>query len=254
MLTIIIPTCTDTLVNKLLMTLRVSSPAPGYQVTVADNGLSAETREKHSDVTFVKVTEPFSFARAVNEAVRWSQPHSDIVVMNDDVVVQSERFVESLEQALALARSHGFGVISPIIRGGVGNPDQAKTVPQGEIHLTRKSVCFVTAAVPREVWNELGGLDEEFLGYGFEDTDFCRRVVEAGWKLGVTGAARVEHGDGEQTHSVTFIKKFGGEKFEEMFQEASNVFKKKWGDGPQLGAYETGRALVDRPIGIVRTA
>ena len=75
-------------------------------------------------------------------------------------------------------------------------------------------------------------LDESFTGYGWEDTDYNRRVVEAGWKLGVTGSAIVKH----HAHS-TYRSMYGLDKHTEMYYAAQKIFVDKWGEGPQLGAY-----------------
>ncbi len=238
MLTIIIPTCTDFLADRLLVSLKLSSPTLNCSIIVADNGLSAQARNRYPYVTFVDTPEPFCFARAVNNAATYAKPGSDLVLLNDDVIVKSDNFTSSLERMLNIAKVQGFGLISPIIEGGVGNPDQSQDIPAREIRLTRKPICFVAAVIPRPVWDALAGLEEGFPGYGFEDTDFNRRVVNAGWKLGCTGAATVQHGDEANAHSVTFFKKFGKEKYGQMYMEAKKAFEAKWGQGPQLGNYE----------------
>lgn len=51
-------------------------------------------------------------------------------------------------------------------------------------------------AVRRTVWEKLGGLDEDFFPAYFEETDFCKRVRDAGWQVGVVAeAAGVHHQD-----------------------------------------------------------
>jgi GT2 family glycosyltransferase/predicted O-methyltransferase YrrM len=248
LLSIIIPTCTDSLLSSLLMTLKVSSPEPTYQVIVADNGLSAATRKRYPDVVFVEVPDPFCFSRAVNLAAANATPGSDVCLINDDVVIQSERFVESMERALIKAKAEGFGVISPITAGGVGNQDQTWEVRPDEIWLTRITLCFVCVAIPRAVWDEVGGMDEDYIWYGFEDNSFCRCVVDAGWKLGVTGAAKVKHGNGAIPHSTTYKRKFNPGELDAISIKAREVFQQKWGYGPRLGDYDLGGPAVDRVI------
>jgi GT2 family glycosyltransferase len=248
MLTFIIPSRTDVLADNLLVSLKHSSPESKYAVIIADNGLSPELRKKHSEVMFVDTPEPFSFAVAVNGAVRHAKPGADLALLNDDVTIESDGFVASLEQILVQAKVQGYGVVSPIIDGGVGNPDQCRVPETREIVLTRNPLCFVAVVIPRPVWDELGGLDEGFPGYGFEDTDFDRRVVESGWKLGVAGSARVRHGYEQHSHSVTFMGRFGADRCAQLYRASEQVFKAKWGDGPQLGAYAQGGPEVHQPI------
>jgi GT2 family glycosyltransferase len=51
----------------------------------------------------------------------------------------------------------------------------------------------------RNVWERLGGFDESFHPVWFEDVDFCRRAVEAGYRIEYVPRVRAEHLGG---HSV----------------------------------------------------
>jgi N-acetylglucosaminyl-diphospho-decaprenol L-rhamnosyltransferase len=54
----------------------------------------------------------------------------------------------------------------------------------------------------RDVWSTLGGLDDEFHPIWFEDVDFCRRAVDAGFHIQYIPAAAASHVGG---HSVTQV-------------------------------------------------
>jgi N-acetylglucosaminyl-diphospho-decaprenol L-rhamnosyltransferase len=54
----------------------------------------------------------------------------------------------------------------------------------------------------REVWRQLGGWDEEFYPIWFEDVDFCRRAVDAGFRIKYIPEASASHIGG---HSVTQV-------------------------------------------------
>ena len=67
-------------------------------------------------------------------------------------------------------------------------------------------VCLVAR---REVWETLGGLDEGFYIF-FEETDFCRRARNAGWKIAHVLDAEVVHFGGQNTgegwmHETKFL-------------------------------------------------
>ena len=51
---------------------------------------------------------------------------------------------------------------------------------------------FACVLIRREVFEDIGLLDEEFFMY-FEDVDFCKRAREAGWKIINNPEARVVH-------------------------------------------------------------
>lgn len=63
-------------------------------------------------------------------------------------------------------------------------------------------------AVRREVWDALGGLDEGFFPAYFEEADFCRRALDAGWQTATDcDATLVHHQDpGEQVASTRFLE------------------------------------------------
>jgi hypothetical protein len=56
-----------------------------------------------------------------------------------------------------------------------------------------KMVPFICVGFRRAVFNRVGGLDEQFVDYGFEDDDFCRSARTAGWKIGVLKSVAVNH-------------------------------------------------------------
>jgi len=54
----------------------------------------------------------------------------------------------------------------------------------------------------RDVWEKLGGLDEQFYPVWFEDVDFCRRAFATGYRIQYEPAAAASHEGG---HSVSRI-------------------------------------------------
>ena len=51
----------------------------------------------------------------------------------------------------------------------------------------------------RDVWERLGGFDEDFHPVWFEDVDFCRRAIQAGYRIEYVPEVQAEHTGG---HSV----------------------------------------------------
>jgi len=60
----------------------------------------------------------------------------------------------------------------------------------------------------RKVFDEIGLLDETFIGYGFEDTDFGFRVRRADYRVCACPAAKVWHRPHSNIGSYTFRKKY----------------------------------------------
>jgi N-acetylglucosaminyl-diphospho-decaprenol L-rhamnosyltransferase len=63
----------------------------------------------------------------------------------------------------------------------------------------------------RDVWEQLGGFDEDFHPVWFEDVDFCRRAVAGGYRIAYVPRVRAEHSGG---HSV---KKLPSARIEEYW-------------------------------------
>ncbi|MCL6431731.1 MAG: glycosyltransferase family 2 protein, partial [Anaerolineae bacterium] len=62
--------------------------------------------------------------------------------------------------------------------------------------------------IRREVWDEIGSLDERFFMY-FEEVDFCYRAKKAGWGIRFTPAAQVIHYGGESTRQNLDVRIVG---------------------------------------------
>lgn len=143
----------------------------------------------------------FVFARNVNKAFNSLVTEGkDIILVNDDCECVEQDFFPNL---VAIANKYEkCGIISPLIDGGVGNELQQyppvkvwNAVKSPEIMIDR-TVCFPCVYVNREMIDKIGGLDESFIHYGFDDDDYCIRAREAGWRTMITSSLRIKHGSG----------------------------------------------------------
>lgn len=89
------------------------------------------------------------------------------------------------------------------------------------------SLSFACSA---EAWRRTGGFCENYVGYGGEDTDFARIVLDAGLDLGWVGAARAYH----QWHPVS---RPPVEHVADIVRNAE-IFRRRWGSSPMLGWLE----------------
>ena len=131
---------------------------------------------------------PFIYSRNVNLGI--NQTKDSVLLMNDDCQFVSTGTVEALEKILDTHAD--IGILSPRIDGGVGNAAQ-ENVHQPVLY-TEQRLAFVCVLIRRKLFEEVGLLDERFVGYGWEDDDYCRRVRDAGYKLACTANAVVKHG------------------------------------------------------------
>jgi len=62
-------------------------------------------------------------------------------------------------------------------------------------------------AFRREVWQALGGFDEQFYPVWFEDVDFCRRLSDRGWKLLYEQDAIFSHAGGHSVSKLSYSER-----------------------------------------------
>jgi GT2 family glycosyltransferase len=166
---------------------------PGCPVIVVDDGVGQQiswtTRESlESWPHYVPGAKPFIFARNANIGIA-AAGEDDVILLNDDALLQTPHGFDVLA---AVARDTDFGIIAPAT-SGVGNENQNYL---GYHHLREepKVLCFVCVYIRRDALNRLGPLDERYVAYGWDDNDYCRRAINAGYKLGIYDPVQVEHG------------------------------------------------------------
>jgi GT2 family glycosyltransferase len=175
---------------------------------VSDRQAIAAIRQSHPRVEVVELDENVGFAAGINAAAsRTREPW--LLWLNPDATVESP-IVRALETYL---QSHpNVGVVGPRVLNADGTvqgsarrfPDPTTAIAGRSTWLsakfpnnvlTRRNLPARQAVDPvavdwlagsclmtrRDLFDELGGLDEQFFMY-WEDADYCRRV----WKAGLT--------------------------------------------------------------------
>jgi hypothetical protein len=203
--------------------------APDMRVVVVDNASSDQTvaKARAAGAEVIANPENRGFAGAVNQGFR--AVDTDIVlVMNPDVQVRT-----GLEALEAAARKHGVagGVLTDeagavqagftirrfptaavlsleflgINRLWPGNPWN-RWYRYQDWDLSKGGTVDQPAGaflmIRRDVWANLGGMDEQFCPIWFEDVDFCKRATAAGCGIQFVPEARAEHVGG---HSIKRI-------------------------------------------------
>lgn len=166
----------------------------------------------------------FVYSRNINLGIK--QSTGDVLLTNDDVLFTHPNTLEIMQSIMA--RHPEVGILSPRILGPVGEYWQGHC--EKTLALTDVRLCFVCVLIRRSIIDELGMMDEEIGvdGYGWDDADFCRRVVNAGYKLGVTGRARVIHGHVDGQWSSSFRRE--NLTLDQLDKVAGKQFFQKWGD------------------------
>ena len=189
---------------------------PSLETIVVDNGSSGDDaralRERFGDSARVIASpENLGFAGGCNLAMREALAGDAdyVLLLNNDVTVDRRfldelvRAAEGLPDAAALCPKIYFHDRPTVIcsTGGRLNPwaGAARQVGRGEEDrgqyeevATRDYADGACMLIKREALERVGLLDEEYFAY-WEETDWCARAAEAGYRCYYVPAARVWH-------------------------------------------------------------
>ena len=228
------------LTRRCLETLRETDLSDA-EVLVVDNGSTDETARELRRYDWIRVLRNSSnlgFVRGNNAGMNAADPASDIVLLNNDLEFHQADWLLRLRHCAFSSPDHG--VVGCRLRlpdqkllhaGTYILPDsmwgqQTGSLERdiGQFTATREveGIVFACAYIRREVIQKIGPLSEDFESY-FEDTDYCFRAREAGFKVLMCGGVTLVHREHGSTEQVSG-------RFERVFQTSRATFRKKWGD------------------------
>lgn len=222
---------------------------PNYEIIILDNGsIEAETLDwferierQNSRVRVIRYDHPFNYS-AINNFGVTQAAGSVIGLINNDVeVINPEWLSEMVSHALRPdigcvgaklyysndTLQHGGVVIG---LGGCAAHSH-KHFPRDSAGYFLRLKCIsnysaVTAAcliVRKEIFEAVGGLDEENLKVAFNDVDFCLKVREKGYRNLWTPYAELYHHESISRGAEDTLDK------QARFQSEIQFMKKKWG-------------------------
>lgn len=190
----------------------------------SDDGSVEIVRQKFPDVRLMANDRNVGFAAANNLALRECKGDY-IVLLNPDTIVQEDTFQVMVE----FLKSHpevglaGCKILNPdgtlqlACRRSFPTPWVAFTKVVGLSKVFPHSALFARynlayldpdqsyevdaisgsfMVLRRAVYDQVGGLDEQFFMYG-EDLDWCYRIKSSGWKISYVHTTRIIHYKGE---------------------------------------------------------
>ena len=192
---------------------KYASPFP-HETILVDNhstdGSPTALRQEFADLKIIELEENRGFSAANNVGAKIAAGDW-LVLMNSDAELLADTMaaIDDL-----LRRNPRLDVLG----GQLLNPDGSlQTSALCNYHLARNErrelveVSGIVGAfmvVRRELWQKLNGMDEGFFFYG-EDSDFCRRAIDAGATLRWSPRFRVIHHRGSSSKKVdlrTFVE------------------------------------------------
>lgn len=195
---------------------------------VVDNGSTDGTVERvreHSGVRLIANAENRGFAAAANQGAQEAGDSGFVLLLNPDACVLTD-----IDDLVAACRQHGLAAGKLVDEAG--RPQAGFTVRRLPTPLTlvfellginrlwpsnpvnrryreldrnldqagpAEQPAGAFLMIRRDVWERLGGLDERFYPVWFEDVDFCRRALNAGYRIEYVPSVAAAHRGG---HSV----------------------------------------------------
>jgi O-antigen biosynthesis protein len=190
-----------------------------FEVLGIDNGssdaathaLMHELEQLDSRVRFVRHDVPFNYSRINNFAATQARGEHLLLLNNDTEVISGGWMRAMLEHS----QRPEVGVVGAKLLYGDGRIQHAGVVigiggVAGHVHLFEagdragyfnrvqlphdlSAVTFACAMTRREVFEQLGGLNETDLTIAFNDIDYCLRAREAGYLVVYTPYAELYH-------------------------------------------------------------
>jgi O-antigen biosynthesis protein len=225
--------CLESLLNK--------SDYAQLEIIVVDNASSDGTQAyleqlalQEPRIRCILNSDNLGFAAGNNIGLAQARGEYLVVLNNDTVVTQG--------WALGMLRhfqtNPHIGLLGPVTNN-IGNeaklhlqytdladmPREARAATlaaQGATFAIR-TLAFFCVMLPRKVYEQCGGLCEDYgLGF-FEDDDYCRRVEEHGLQIRCAQDVFVHH------HLSASFSKLGDEKRQALFERNRAIYEAKWG-------------------------
>lgn len=217
-ISVIIPTRDKAeLLSRCINSIQEKSSYPDYEIIIVDNGTTEpkalrllEGQEWAANTRVLRHPGPFNFSAMMNRAAA-EAGGSIICLLNNDTEVISQDWMETMAGHLM---QDGVGVVGALLLfpdgsiqhagdvvGGIACVRHLRELPDGgggeEMSLdVARDVPAVTGAclmTRRDLFQEIGGLDEVNFPVAFNDTDYCLRVRKAGWRVVCAQRARLFH-------------------------------------------------------------
>jgi GT2 family glycosyltransferase len=206
------------MLERCLRSIREKTDYANYEIILIDNGSvlpetarMLEREVRASNVTVLRVDEPFNYSRLNNRAARAAKGEHLLLLNNDTEVLEREWLGAMLEHsqrpevggvgARLLYEKNVIQHAGVIMGIGEVAGHAARMTPEsdpgyfGSTYMIR-NYSAVTAAclmTRKAVFEELGGLNEADLAVAYNDVDYCLRLREKGYLIVYTPYAKLTH-------------------------------------------------------------
>lgn len=250
LVSIIVPTKDKVeILRNCIQSIQQKTRYENWEVLIVDNGsVEPETFEffaqqkNDNRVHVLQYSHPFNYSAINNYAVAHARGELLALVNNDVEVISPEWLPEMVAHSLRpeigvvgakLLYSTGLVQHAGVILGLGGVAGHAHRYLSQDDHgychraVVTQNLSAVTAAcmvVRKEVYQEVGGLNEVDLKVAFNDVDFCLRVLNKGYRNLFTPYAILYH------HESLSRGRDDTEKKRQIFQNEFYYMRRIWGE------------------------
>ena len=250
LVSIVIPNCDHIDELKICIDSILSrSTYRNYEIIIAENN-SCESRtfdyydqltEKHDNIRVIIWEGEPNYSAINNYAVRNAVKGEYILLLNNDTEVITPSWIEEM---LMFAQRGDVGAVGAMLfypndtiqgagiilgLGGAAGHAYHRAKRGGDGYMGRlayaQDMTAVTAAcmlVRRDVWDEVGGLDEEF-ALSFNDVDLCMKIRREGYLIVWTPYAELYHYESASRGMDDTPEK------KARFDSEAALFRSRWG-------------------------
>jgi GT2 family glycosyltransferase len=229
------------LTKACLASLLEFTDYPNYELILVDNASTdgsvdffADLAKQHHQVRLVLNPSNLGFAAGNNVGIKTARGEF-IVLLNNDTYCTRGWLRDLLRH---LMKNKSLGAVGPVTNN-IGNEARVAlayanmtemaavardyTSTHARVLLEVKSVAFFCVAMPRSVIDKVGLLDESF-GMGFfEDDDYCNRIRQEGFRIGIADDVFIHHELSASFNALASTKRA------ELFQANLKRYEAKWG-------------------------
>ena len=175
-----------------------------------DNRISENAAFRHNNFK----REQSGFREGNNHAIANCDSSSDILLLNNDTEIHQSDWIERLQETAYSAPNIGVvgcRLVRPdgmLQHAGTYMPIETfwgQQLGSGEKDINQyngdrdvEGVVFACAYIKRQALVDIGLLDEDYFSY-FEDTDYCFRAMEKGYRVVCCGSVTIVHHENVST-------------------------------------------------------
>ena len=219
-----------------------------WRLIVVDNGSQDGTREYLADLsarwdnlTVITNERNLGFTLATNQGMRAADGRYVVLLNNDTtltpgwlqglvMVAESDDRIGIVGPKILHPERHNIWVIGGLVfrKGGLVDPPPGQHAERDDPSFRAPFECqYVEGScmlVKRTVIEEVGTLDEAFAPAYYEDTDYCFRAREAGFRLVYSPYSEIYH------YSMVTAKAVGAEdpSYAAAARRNDRTFKERW--------------------------